>query len=194
MISSELKFKSNKRQAAETEPIIVLEKRRRNIIPIETKMEIIQKAKSQNKPTGELAIEYDLPASTISTIIHPDNVAKLEKMLANRRLDDLNTHVKFPYYPDIEEALDEWLKEARANNIRINGGEIKEKALFFAGKFNHTDFKASNGWLSNYKKRHSVVFASSLDEVNQISTHFKSIHYTKKSSLLMIKTRVFFYL
>eukprot|EP00102_Acyrthosiphon_pisum_P021959 XP_016659169.1 PREDICTED: uncharacterized protein LOC107883522 [Acyrthosiphon pisum] len=36
--------------------------------------------------------------------------------------------------------------------------DIEEKAEFFATKLGHKQFKASQGWLSNWKIRNNVVF------------------------------------
>ncbi|XP_025424775.1 tigger transposable element-derived protein 4-like [Sipha flava] len=42
--------------------------------------------------------------------------------------------------------------------------DIEEKAEFFATKLGHKQFKASQGWLSNWKIRNNVVFRKICDE------------------------------
>ena len=46
---------------------------------------------------------------------------------------------------------------ARERNVPIGGYIIREKALDFAKELNITDFKASDGWLDQWKNRHNVV-------------------------------------
>ena len=76
-------------------------KKKRNVICLQTKLEIIKKYRS-GMQTWDLAREYGLASSTISTIIKPNFVAKVEELLAKGKVDEKTTHMKFPSYPDIE--------------------------------------------------------------------------------------------
>ena len=53
-------------------------KRKRTQISLETKLEIIEKSKDSKFKSSDLAKEYGLPISTISTIINPKNQEKIE--------------------------------------------------------------------------------------------------------------------
>jgi len=66
--------------------------------------------------------------------------------------------MKICEYPDIEVSLLNWFIQCRHLNIPINRPILKEKAKFFATKLGHKQFKASQGWLSNWKIRNNVVF------------------------------------
>ena len=52
----------------------------------------------------------------------------------------------------------EWFCEASSRRIVITGHLIQQKALEFAKTEGNTEFKASNGWLDSFVKRHNVGF------------------------------------
>ena len=52
-------------------------KRKRKALSLDTKFEIIEKHNKFNKKTSELAAEYDLPVSKVSTILNKDNQNKI---------------------------------------------------------------------------------------------------------------------
>lgn len=60
-------------------------------------------------------------------------------------------------HADVNDALYKWYSLARERNIPISGPLLKEEALLIAKKFDpETSFKASNGWLDSFKKRHNI--------------------------------------
>lgn len=46
---------------------------------------------------------------------------------------------------------------------------LKEQALVYAGHYHDIEFKASNGWLDAFKKRHSIVFNAICGEARDVS-------------------------
>ena len=44
--------------------------------------------------------------------------------------------------------------------MTINGIDLKARAIKFGALLNHYEFKASDGWLENFKKRHHFVHKS----------------------------------
>lgn len=153
-----------KRKASEEICTPHSEPKKRNVIDARTKMEIINK--HQNGATSiSIAKEYNLAPTTISTILKPDNVEKLVKLFAHNKITEDTKHLRLAAYPKIDQALDLWFSETRnQNNITIDGPLLKEKAILFAQKFRIEDFKASSGWLDNWKKRHNIVFKKSVGE------------------------------
>lgn len=62
--------------------------------------------------------------------------------------------LKKPTYVNVDKAVLEWFKSARTRNLPISGGLLKEKALEFSQKLEQPNFKASTGWLDNWKRRY----------------------------------------
>ncbi|UYV80373.1 TIGD6 [Cordylochernes scorpioides] len=61
-------------------------------------------------------------------------------------------------FPEIEEALFRWIRQANAMKLAINGNILKEKAILLALKMGQDNFEASNGWLERFKARRNIAF------------------------------------
>lgn len=118
-------------------------------LTVSEKVKVIAAVKSGLKPKKDIAAEYGIPASTLSTIIKNEEdilVRASSGQLENKRKREAE-------FPDIEECVLKWFKQCRNNNVSIGGPILKEKADHFAKSLGHKDFRASNGWLENFKKR-----------------------------------------
>ncbi|GBL80124.1 Tigger transposable element-derived protein 6 [Araneus ventricosus] len=71
-------------------------------------------------------------------------------------------------FPEINEALIEWFKSARAKNIPISGALMKQKAMEIADALGTKDFCASNGWLHKFRVRNNVVFRALCEEAADV--------------------------
>jgi hypothetical protein len=70
----------------------------------------------------------------------------------------LEKKMKLGEYSDIESCLLKWFQQCLDKKIPINGPILREKAEEFGYKLGHVNFKASSGWLTNWKNRNNVVF------------------------------------
>ena len=59
-------------------------------------------------------------------------------------------------YPDMERLLFDWLTAVRQSGLMVPPSMLQQKALDIAKSLGHEDFKASNGWLQNYRKRFTI--------------------------------------
>ena len=59
---------------------------------------------------------------------------------------------------DLDETVFTLFKNARSNNIPVNGIIIREKALRLAKILELIDFWAPDGWLDKWKQGHNVTF------------------------------------
>ena len=60
-------------------------------------------------------------------------------------------------FDDINEAMYKWYSLARQRSVPVSGPMLQEEARLMAQKLDHAEgFKASNGWLESFKKRHNI--------------------------------------
>ncbi|KAG6830692.1 hypothetical protein H0H92_015168 [Tricholoma furcatifolium] len=107
-----------------------------------------------NSRQEDIANEFGVERSTISKILKqkskwlntPDNVA-----------DRVAKH-RPSKFPEIEDELTKWLEECAAKKIPTSDGAIRDKAKEVARALGISDdrFKASSGWVENFKSRQKL--------------------------------------
>ena len=113
----------------------------------------LKKISSPFLKNKDLASEYDVSEGMICDILK----AK-DRWLAvdlNSYQASLRRERKLPFIK-IEEALALWVEKALEANIIISDNILSTKALDFAFLCNEDKFKASDGWVDNFKKRHNL--------------------------------------
>ena len=71
--------------------------------------------------------------------------------------DDANKQkYKTPKYPELENSLMIWFNQALLNKRVITGDIILVKSKKFTELLDINDFKGSDGWVSNFKKRNNI--------------------------------------
>ncbi|CAM1304467.1 TIGD4 (predicted) [Pycnogonum litorale] len=136
-------------------------------ISLEDKKKIIDAITNGEKQVS-VCKRLNLPKSTVNTIV------KRKAEVLNAYEDDENSRknkrMRKAAYPELEEALQKWMQQARASNLPITGPLLKAKAAYFSMKMGHDDFDFSNGWLDRFKKRKGVVFKVVTGESAGVST------------------------
>jgi len=110
----------------------------------------------QNKPQPtqeQLAIRYGIKQNTVSDILRNKDKWLLIDMNSEEGKKQRERPVQFP---QVEEAMVLWVTNALAVELTINTDILREKAEFFARRFEINNFSASNGWISNFKKRNNI--------------------------------------
>ena len=69
-----------------------------------------------------------------------------------------NKRIRSVHHPDLKNSILTWLKNARSMNAPVSGPLLCEKALQLAQESQIYDFKASDDWLTKFKKRHNIIF------------------------------------
>jgi transcriptional regulator with XRE-family HTH domain len=138
------------------------QKKKRLELDLRKKVELIRE--SAGKSQRELADKYGIGLGTVNRIVTKKESLLMEyEQNTNGRLQRVQR--KGPY-EDVNVAMWQWFEAARARNIPVSGPLLQEKALEFAAEMGHQNFKASNGWLEAFRKRHTIVFRTMSGESN----------------------------
>lgn len=87
----------------------------------------------------------------------------------NSKNSGKSKRVKTPSFEQIDQKLYEWFASVCSKNLPISGPIIQTEAMKLAEKMNVNDFKASNGWLEKFKKRHDIVWKQVSGEANDVN-------------------------
>ena len=60
--------------------------------------------------------------------------------------------------PEVDTALNQWFGTVTSKGQKLSGPILKEKAEDLAKKLGHTNFVATEGWLSSCKARHQIRY------------------------------------
>ena len=150
-------------------------------IQLGTKLELIRKSKG--KVVSQLIDEFHLSYGTITSILR--NKEQILKGVDDGGTNERN-RLRGGKNGQVEEALLLWIREARSENVPLDGPIIKDKALEFANHFGQVNFKGSNGWLANFKKRHGLVFRAIRGE--SASVDRQSVNNWRQNVLLEVLT------
>lgn len=67
----------------------------------------------------------------------------------------------------LDEIIYAWYCEAKRRSEAISGPIMKEKAMLVAHRLGMSDFKASNGWINSFQKRHQISFRDTNERYNK---------------------------
>ncbi|KAI1710591.1 tc5 transposase DNA-binding domain-containing protein [Ditylenchus destructor] len=156
----------------------------RRVLTLQKKKEILD-AYEQEKSWVVLSKQFDLPDSTIRTIV--SNKHKILSAL-DEGCQAKRSRVFTAKHEEIEKGMVSWMKSARSQSIELSGPLIKEKAKELAVRLNIHDFEASQGWLSNLKQRHSIILHSEQGEAGAVNIEsleaMRPRHHPKSQSSL----------
>ena len=140
---------------------------KRSTISLDMKVKILESVDKHHMPKSKIAKLFNIPKSTLFTIIkNRDAIVKAKE--SNEPLNRFRN--KMAKYPLLEKALIEWMKNMRSKNMPIDGNVLKAKAQAFAEKLNvNEEFKASDGWLQNFKTRNGLIFKKLCGESSSVN-------------------------
>lgn len=132
-------------------------KRKRVVLSIKTKHEIIQKLEN-GESAAKLAKIYGIGKATITGI--KSQKCAIENYLLQADSLDASTSRKslmVPKNKNVDDAVFQWFLQNRDKGVPISGPILCEKALEFNEKLKgNPNFKASSGWLEKFKSRHGI--------------------------------------
>lgn len=132
-------------------------KRKRVVLSITDKVKIIEQL---NKGVSNkfLVETYNVGTLTISDL--KKNSSAILKFASNLQFEDgspSRKNMKTAENKELEQAMFKWFLQQRSIGNPLSGPILCENAKIFAEKIdNLSEFKASDGWLRNFKARHGI--------------------------------------
>ena len=125
----------------------------RSLTAAQKKEICLKKISTPSLKQKDLAKEYNVSEGMVSDILKEkdrwvaiDNDSYQANLKREKKIQ----------FPIIEVALTVWLDKALQAKLVLTESILTTKALDFAVLCNEEKFKASNGWLDNFKKRHNL--------------------------------------
>ena len=139
---------------------------KRKTTTLQTKYEAILEVEKGQKTKSLIAKEIGVPPNTLSTWL--SKAESLKKAYETQEFGPKMKRMKKADFQDVDDALDAWMREARARDIPISGPILQAKAQEFAQEFGHPEFQCSNGWLSRFKARKGIGFRAIKGEAKSV--------------------------
>lgn len=139
--------------------------------PNQVRLSLDQKVSILKKSDGgvsgkRLALDFNVSEAAISKIKkkRDDILSAVSNTLESVKKKTLHK----PEYADLEIKVYEWFLTQRKRNCPVNGPMLKARAKVGFEKFypeKPGSFNASNGWLTNFKKRHGIRYLKICGEI-----------------------------
>lgn len=135
--------------------------RKHKCLTIAENKKLIEKVEEGEKKS-DVAKEFKIPLSTLSVII------KYKEKINSAQTAGVRNRTTKGEFPRLEESLVIWLRQCRGQKVSISGNLLKEKTKEFASTLSIKNFAASEGWLTNFKKRNGVAFKKVCGEIGSV--------------------------
>ena len=107
-----------------------------------------------NSSEAEASHHFGIPRTTIQGWKGLDKQPRDRRNKKRKNKDGAGPPIT--YGEDLDLSLYQWLLEMRDLNLPVHNSQIKRKAIKMI-KPSHPSFKASMGWLTQFKTRHSLM-------------------------------------
>lgn len=143
--------------------------RKRKHLTLENKVQIIKRHK-EGRSVKALQHEYQCGQTQIYSIIkQQDDILATYESNSSRSSHSLGHKARNSSFSKVNDSLYDWYRLACSKNIYPDGPVLKEKAIEIADKLGVEGFKASNGWLEKWKKRHFIRRVTVCGESGDVS-------------------------
>lgn len=133
-------------------------------LTLKQKLEVIEKLES-GVSVARLCEQYGIKKQTVSDIKKNKEKIKEFMLKCDGGVSLPRKHMKPAREAVVEEAVLKWYTKRRSCGAPVRGTELKSAAMELANSMN-IPFKASDGWLWRFRKRHGIVSSRFPDEVH----------------------------
>jgi len=117
-------------------------------------MEVIS-SHEENHSTRSIAEKYGVCKTQIQDIIR--NKDKIREIFKDGLAHDRRVLQTTTTYENVNKLTAAWVDDIIRSKLPLSGPLIKAQALHYATELGVPAFKASNGWLDSFKKRHQIA-------------------------------------
>jgi transposase len=162
-------------------------KRKLDAKSYEVKYDAIVTVERGGKTKKQIALDFGIPTSTLSTWIK--NSDEIKKKYLSGEMSSQRKKCRIAKFPEVEEALLKWFKNARDQNIPLCGDTLKDQARFFATRFgiSENEFDCSSGWLERFKVRHNITYKKVCGESKSVNQNSNEINDWKNKLSNILK-------
>lgn len=132
-------------------------KRKHKTLSMSEKVEILKRIDS-GESANKLAVEYGIGRATINGLKR-----KKESIISCHENSPVERKtLRRGAYPLVDATVYSWYLQQKVQNIQISSQLLQRKAKFFYSKLcpEEGEFKASEGWLHNFRKRFGIGYLS----------------------------------
>ncbi|OQR99970.1 transcriptional regulator ATRX-like [Thraustotheca clavata] len=130
-------------------------KKKSKELSVPEKIALITHASRGHPTNSKLAKQFGVSSATVSRILK----RKHEYLTLSKSLTRDNVR-KRKFRSDSNALLNslvyKWYQDSIARNMHVSGPMLRDKALRLAAELEITDFKASNGWIDNFRQRYHI--------------------------------------
>ena len=130
----------------------------RKTLTLNEKVAVIKEKQQSGIGGRALAKKYGVGKTQIQSIIK-DQMQILADFENNNPLEQ-RRKLRKTGNEEINKLTWEWFKDMSSRKVPISGPLLQERALLFAKDLDNAEFKASNGWLESFQKRHNITFVT----------------------------------
>ena len=121
----------------------------------------------QGETQASVCRRLDLSKTTVSTIWRSKET--LKRKFESSEVSSNTKRFRSCTHKDVDTALLVWFKQARSNNIPVNGPLLLEKANSLASAVGDESFSVTTGFIDRWKTRHGIMLKKVSGEAGSVS-------------------------
>ncbi|XP_033732857.1 uncharacterized protein LOC117322194 isoform X2 [Pecten maximus] len=136
--------------------------RKRTVLSLGTKLEIIQAVERKDKLKTEIAKDFGITGSTLTGIVKQKE--QIMEACDSGTFSPARKRMRHGDFISVEDALYNWVRKMEGSNINfrevVSGPVLRQKANEIAKKLGVTGFASSPGFIERFKKRKGIQVRS----------------------------------
>ena len=129
----------------------------RNDLTLALKYEVVKAAEREKLGVRKLSAMFGCGKTQISVILkNKQKIKDLYEANASGQRCQTSKRFRESKFSQVNDTLYSWYRLAVSKNVYPDGPQLCEKAREIGRRLGVDDFKASNGWLDRWKKKHNI--------------------------------------